>query len=64
MPLRRQRANRQFHSWHLLLQEQLLIPPAQDSYKGCISSADLSSPGCTESSTLFEAGVVNGLPAR
>lgn len=64
MPLRRQRANRQLRSWHLLLQEHLLIPHAQDSYKGCISSPDLSSLGCTEWNALFETGVVNGLPAR
>lgn len=44
MPLRRQLANRQPGSWHLLLQEDLLIPHAQDSDKGFISSPDLRSP--------------------
>lgn len=53
MPLRRQQANRQLRSWHLLLQEHLLIPHAQDSYKGFISSPDLTSPAGVWSGTLY-----------
>lgn len=45
--MRRPLANRPLCSWHLLFQEHLLIPHAQDSYKGFISSPDLAAPrGC------------------
>lgn len=54
MPLRRQLASGQRSGWHLLLQEDLLIPHALDSYEGFISSPDLCSLLCAEWNTLFE----------